>query len=113
MLRKFSFAVALAAAVMFSPAAIAGRGHGGHGHGGHGGHGHGGHGHGGHGHGGHGHGGTWQNTATGMVTHTGIIIIGTTAIDTVTVVIGPGRWYGYGVGACWRWTPGGYVWICY
>ena len=27
-------------------------------------------------------------TATGMVTHTGIIIIGTTAIDTVTVVIG-------------------------
>ena len=44
MLRKFSFAVALAAAVMFSPAAIAGKGHGGHGHGGHG---HGGHGHGG------------------------------------------------------------------
>ena len=27
-------------------------------------------------------------TATGMVTRTGIIIIGTTAIDTVTVVIG-------------------------
>lgn len=23
-----------------------------------------------------------------------------------------GRWYGYGEGACWRWTPGGYVWIC-
>ena len=61
MFRKFSFAVALTAAVMFSPTAIAGKGHGGHGHGGHGhgGHGHGGHGHGGmeDGHGGHGHGG--------------------------------------------------------
>ena len=85
MLRKFSFAVALAAAVMFSPAAIAGRGHGGHGHG-HGGHGHGGHGHGGHGHGGHGHGGHGHGHGHGHAT--GIIIIGTTAIDTVTVVIG-------------------------
>ena len=36
MLRKFSFAVALTAAVMFSPAAIAGKSHGEHGHGGHG-----------------------------------------------------------------------------
>lgn len=24
-----------------------------------------------------------------------------------------GRWWGYGVGSCWRWTPYGYVWICY
>ena len=32
MFRKFSFAVALTAAVMFSPTAIAGKGHGGHGH---------------------------------------------------------------------------------
>jgi hypothetical protein len=83
MFRKFSFAVALTAAVMFSPTAIAGKGHGGHGHGGHG------HGHApwnnnwNHGHR-HGHGRYWG-----------------------------GRWYGYGVGACWRWTPGGYVWICY
>jgi preprotein translocase subunit SecG len=23
-----------------------------------------------------------------------------------------GHWYGYGVGACWRLTPTGYVWIC-
>ena len=23
-----------------------------------------------------------------------------------------GRWYGYGEGSCWRWTPGGYIWIC-
>ena len=23
-----------------------------------------------------------------------------------------GRWWGYGVGTCWRWTPGGYIWIC-
>jgi hypothetical protein len=23
-----------------------------------------------------------------------------------------GRWYDYGVGPCWRWTPGGYVWVC-
>jgi hypothetical protein len=23
-----------------------------------------------------------------------------------------GRWYGYGEGACWRWSSGGYVWIC-
>ena len=23
-----------------------------------------------------------------------------------------GRWWGYGVGTCWQWTPGGYVWIC-
>jgi hypothetical protein len=67
-------------------------GHGGHGHGGHGhhghGHGHGGHGHWNHGHWNHGHGhghGRWWR----------------------------GHWYGYGVGACWRWTPGGYVWICY
>ena len=100
MLRKFSFAVALAAAVMFSPAAIAGKGHGGHGHGGHG--------HGGMDTAGHGHGGqamagmvmvvmdmavmdtVGMVTGTDMATvmRTGIIIIGTTAIDTVTVVIG-------------------------
>jgi hypothetical protein len=23
-----------------------------------------------------------------------------------------GRWYAYGVGPCWRLTPGGYVWVC-
>jgi hypothetical protein len=77
-----------------------GRGHGGHGrgHGGHGrghagrGRGHGGRGHGhggrGHRHGGrghrHGHGGRWWH----------------------------GRYWGYGVGSCWRWTPAGYIWIC-
>ena len=64
------------------------------GHGGGGGH-DGGHG-GGHGHGGHGHG---QATATGM--RTGIIIIGTTAIDTVTVVIGAV------VGMDMAWAPAG------
>jgi hypothetical protein len=41
----------------------------------------------GHGHGhwrGHGHGGHWWH----------------------------GRYWGYGVGSCWRWTPAGYIWIC-
>jgi hypothetical protein len=23
-----------------------------------------------------------------------------------------GRWYNYGVGPCWLWSPIGYVWIC-
>jgi hypothetical protein len=23
-----------------------------------------------------------------------------------------GRWYNYGVGACWLWSPIGYVWVC-
>ena len=23
-----------------------------------------------------------------------------------------GRWYNYGVGSCWLWSPIGYVWIC-
>jgi len=23
-----------------------------------------------------------------------------------------GRWWGYGSGPCWRWTAGGWVWIC-
>jgi len=23
-----------------------------------------------------------------------------------------GRWWGPGVGPCWRWTPVGYIWIC-
>ena len=23
-----------------------------------------------------------------------------------------GRWYPYGVGSCWQWSPVGYVWIC-
>ena len=23
-----------------------------------------------------------------------------------------GRWWPYGVGSCWRWTPIGFVWIC-
>jgi hypothetical protein len=23
-----------------------------------------------------------------------------------------GRWYAYGVGACWRASPIGYVWVC-
>ena len=80
MLRRFSFAVALAAAVMFSPAAIAGKGHGGHGHGGHGGQ-------------------VMGMAAMGM--RTGIIIIGTTAIDTVTVVIGAV------VGTDMEWAPAG------
>src|SRR6187551_1842606 len=39
MLRKIGLAVAVAAAMMLSPMAYAGHGHGGHGHGGHGGHG--------------------------------------------------------------------------
>ena len=102
MLRRFSFAVALAAAVMFSPAAIAGKGHGGHGHGGHGGHGHGGHGM-----------AVMGMAVMGMavmgmaatdmatVMRTGIIIIGTTAIDTVTVVIGAV------VGTDMEWAPAG------
>lgn len=72
-----------------------GGGHGGHGGGhmghggghmghGHMGHGHAGHGHMGHGHGGHGHGRHFWH----------------------------GRWWGYGEGPCWRWTPAGYVWVC-
>jgi hypothetical protein len=24
-----------------------------------------------------------------------------------------GRWYDYGVGACWRFTPTGWIWVCY
>ena len=26
-----------------------------------------------------------------------------------------GRWYGYGVGSCWRWSPfyGRWIWACY
>jgi hypothetical protein len=24
-----------------------------------------------------------------------------------------GRYWGYGVGPCWAWTPYGYEWICY
>ena len=61
-LRKVGLVVAIATTVMFSPAAIAGKGHGPMG----------------------------MVTATDMATvmRTGIIIIGTTAIDTVTVVIG-------------------------
>jgi hypothetical protein len=23
-----------------------------------------------------------------------------------------GRWWPYGVGSCWRWSPIGYVWVC-
>lgn len=23
-----------------------------------------------------------------------------------------GRWWAYGVGSCWRWSPIGYVWVC-
>jgi len=23
-----------------------------------------------------------------------------------------GRWWGYGAGPCWRWTPVGWIWIC-
>ena len=23
-----------------------------------------------------------------------------------------GRWWGYGVGPCWRLSPGGWIWIC-
>jgi len=23
-----------------------------------------------------------------------------------------GRWYAYGVGPCWLWSPIGYVWVC-
>ena len=114
MLRKPFLSIAVACAFMFTPVgAFAGHGHGhGHSHGHKSGHGHGhghnhkgghnGHGHKGHGHGhahnynhnynhnyhrhghGHGHGRWWH-----------------------------GQWWGYGVGSCWRWTPYGYVWICY
>jgi hypothetical protein len=66
-----------------------GHGGGGHGHGG-GGHGHGG---GGHWHGGGGHwhgGGGWHGG--GRFWH--------------------GRWWGPGIGPCWRWTPIGWIWIC-
>ena len=26
-----------------------------------------------------------------------------------------GRWWAYGIGSCWRWSPtyGEYVWVCY
>jgi hypothetical protein len=68
-----------------------------------GGHGGGGHGGGGHGGGGHwgGHGGYWgghggyggYGYGRGRFWH--------------------GRWWGYGVGPCWRWTPAGWVWICW
>src|SRR4029078_2307886 len=97
MLRKFSLICAIAASVVFPTSTFAGHGHGhGHGHGqGHG-HGHHGHGHGrahGHSHGhrswhGHGH---WHGHR-GHWWH--------------------GRYWGYGVGSCWRWTPAGYIWIC-
>jgi hypothetical protein len=97
MLRKLSLICAVAAAVLFPVPTFAGHGHGGHGghhgggHGGHHGGGHGGHrgGHGGYyayrgGHHGHHHRGHWYH----------------------------GRYWGYGIGSCWRWTPYGYVWIC-
>ena len=102
----YCFATVGAAGLMMAAtdtsAQARGGGHGGHGGGGHGG-GHGGHG-GGHvaGHGGHrgGHvaargahrGGHFAGRGRGHFWH--------------------GRWYGYGVGPCWRRTPAGYIWIC-
>lgn len=90
-LRKISLAAAVAAC-LFIPASAFAKGGGGHG-GGHGGHGGGGKGWHGGGKGWHGgwHGG-WHH-GRGRYWH--------------------GRWWGYGSGSCWRWTPGGYIWVCY
>lgn len=49
------------------------------------------HGH-GHGWGGHGHGWGGHGWGGGRYWH--------------------GRWWGYGIGPCWRWTPVGWIWIC-
>lgn len=93
MLRKLCIFAAVAAALFISPAAFAGHGHG------HKGHGH------KHGHG-HGHGykqgrhvkNNWDDRINWNAPFRGRYW--------------GGRWYGYGEGACWRWAPGGYVWIC-
>jgi hypothetical protein len=83
----------MAASDMSAQARGGGHGGGGHGGGGHGGGGHGGGGHGGgHFSGGHGGGHFAGRGHGGHFWH--------------------GRWYGYGVGSCWRWTPDGYIWIC-
>jgi hypothetical protein len=89
MLKNLGLIAAIVAALALPGVAMAGKGHGGHrGHGGHHGHWKGGHGHWHNknwkGHWGHGQGRWWR-----------------------------GRWYAYGVGSCWRWTPAGWVWICY
>src|SRR6476620_603542 len=124
MVRKFSLALGIVAALMLPSETFAkhgGGGHGGgrhmhaggHGHGGrghmHGGHGrpshahhgpsHGhGHGHPSHGHAHHGHNGRW---------HTGRWYSGNGRWWR-------GHWYGYGVGACWSFRPAiGWVWVCY
>jgi hypothetical protein len=74
------------------------RGGGGHGGGGHGG---GGHGSGAHGGGGHAGGHTFHGGHAG-----GHFAVGGRGH------FWHGYWWRYGVEACWRWTPTGYIWIC-
>jgi hypothetical protein len=101
MLRRFSLAIALAGALAFPSAALAGPGggHGGGGWGGHGGGGWGGHGGGGWG----GHGWGWRGGGWG---HPGWRGQGR---------YWRGRWWPYGVGSCWRYDPffARWVWACY
>jgi len=91
MLHKLFLFGAVTAALFISPTAFAGHGHG------HGGHGHG-HGH-GHRYYHHGHYRDWDRGRVNWNAPFRGRWWG-------------GRWYGYGEGACWRWTPGGYIWIC-
>lgn len=91
MVRKFAICAAVAAAMFISPSAFAGHGKG-HGH-------HHGHGLGHH----HRHGNLYRNDWDHGRVNWNAPLRGRWW---------GGRWWGYGEGACWRWTPGGYVWIC-
>ena len=96
MLRQAALALAVVGALMLPSEAFAGHG-GGHGGKHHGGGHHGGGHHGSGKHHGHGHNGRWHNghwyAGHGRYWH--------------------GRWYDYGVGACWSFTPAGWIWVCY
>jgi hypothetical protein len=93
MLRKLTLALAIAATMMFSPVAFAGHGHG---------------------HGGRGHSHGYARYHHGHV-HWNKRDWDRGRINWNATFRGRwwgGRWYGYGEGACWRWSRGGYVWIC-
>ena len=57
---------------------------------------------------------------TGMLTKVVTVMATLVTVTTITTM-GHGhggrwwhdRWWGYGVGSCWRWTPYGYIWVCY
>jgi hypothetical protein len=109
MLRKLSLISAVAACLFIPTAAVSARGGGGGGHGG-----------GGHGGGGHGGGGGAMHSGGGMHMNGGGMHMNGAGMRGGRHVGGGGhgrrfwhgRWWNYGVGSCWRWTPAGYIWIC-